>query len=200
MDRLRRLKRHQQQLRLCAKCPGMQGPAVTGIPVISPIVVVGQAPGRHEIELRRPFAWSAGKTLFQWFASIGVDESTFRSHVYMAAVCRCYPGKNNGGGDRVPAKSEIKHCRNWLQWELTFLKPALLIPVGKLAISQFLAVQNLAEIIGKQRSTMITADIIPLPHPSGVSTWYRTLPGKTLLRHALRLIGRHDAWRDELGS
>ncbi|WGZ96461.1 MAG: hypothetical protein QJT81_08250 [Candidatus Thiothrix putei] len=31
----------------------------------------------------RPFGWTAGKTLFKWFAGIGLDEDTFRQRVYM---------------------------------------------------------------------------------------------------------------------
>ncbi|MGH8499525.1 MAG: uracil-DNA glycosylase, partial [Methylococcales bacterium] len=47
------------------------------------------------------------------------------------------------------------------------------------------------------RVTMTEAetDVIPLPHPSGASTWHRGEPGKTLLRGALRLIEAHRAWK-----
>ena len=38
-------------------------------------------------------------------------------------------------------------------------------------------------------------DAIPLPHPSGASTWHRTEPGKTLLERALGLVAAHPAWR-----
>jgi len=39
-------------------------------------------------------------------------------------------------------------------------------------------------------------DCIPLPHPSGLSTWFNTEPGKTLLQNALKLIEGHRAWKD----
>ena len=38
-------------------------------------------------------------------------------------------------------------------------------------------------------------DIIPLPHPSGASTWHRTEPGISLLELALSLIKQHPAWQ-----
>ncbi len=38
--------------------------------------------------------------------------------------------------------------------------------------------------------------MIPLPHPSGASTWHITEPGKTLLQDALALIEKHKAWRE----
>ena len=45
----------------------MQRPAVSGPPVLSRILLVGQAPGVKEPLLGRPFAWTAGRTLFRWF-------------------------------------------------------------------------------------------------------------------------------------
>src|SRR6185436_21140636 len=141
---------HVEQLRNCKLCPSMHKPVVSGGPVWSKVLLVGQAPGDKEPVLGRPFAWTAGKQLFKWFASIGVDEETFRSRVYMAAVCRCFPGKNPKGGDRVPSETEIAACRPWLDREIEILQPQLIVPVGRLAIEQFLPPLPLAEQIGKK--------------------------------------------------
>jgi len=176
----------------------MVPPSVVGEPVVSKILLVGQAPGVKEPELGRPFAWTAGKTLFKWFSSIGLEEAVFRQKVYMSAVCRCFPGKNPKGGDRVPSKDEIESCSQWLNAEIKLLKPGLLIPVGKLAITQYTPCKKLVDVIGKQHSIEIwgrTMDVIPLPHPSGASTWHRMEPGKTLLREALNIIKSHRCWR-----
>ncbi|ODB84868.1 uracil-DNA glycosylase [Candidatus Thiodiazotropha endoloripes] len=176
----------------------MVGPVVMGNATTSPILLIGQAPGDKEGSAGKPFAWTAGKTLFKWFDSIGLSESQFRNRVYMAAVCRCFPGKNPKGGDRVPSKTEIANCRRWLDREIELLQPKLLLPVGKLAISQFLDVDKLADIIGKQHRLGLShgdTDLIPLPHPSGASTWHRTEPGKSLLAQALNLIRLHPAWQ-----
>ena len=194
---LRAVKRHQTLLRRCTRCPGMIGPPVTGNPVVSPVLVVGQAPGAKEIERDRPFAWTAGKTLFGWFGRIGLEEAQFRSRVYMAAVCRCFPGKHRGG-DRVPDRREIANCNGWLQKELQLLQPKLIIPLGKLAIGRFLPVTALKDVIGQQWSLEVhgrTTAIIPFPHPSGASTWHRTQPGKGLLQRALQLVETHPAFQ-----
>lgn len=177
----------------------MTGPPVTGNPVVSPVMLIGQAPGPKEIEVHKPFAWTAGKTLFSWFGRIGLEEDEFRTRVYMAAVCRCFPGKAPRGGDRVPDREEIAKCGEWLQRELQLLRPKLLLPVGKLAIQQFLPVTKLVDVIGRQHDVSMetfTVDVIPLPHPSGASTWHRTEPGKSLLQQALDLVGTHPAWRE----
>jgi uracil-DNA glycosylase len=177
----------------------MNRPVVAGEPVLSPVLLIGQAPGPHEGALGRPFAWTAGKTMFGWFDGIGLPEDKFRKRVYMAAVCRCFPGKASGGGDRVPSTEEIANCSKHLVREVSLLKPRLVIPVGKLAIAQLAPeVKQLTEIVGVTRRSTYDGwpfDMIALPHPSGASTWHRTEPGKTLLVRALSLIAQHEAWQ-----
>ncbi len=177
----------------------MHRPAVVGRAVTTGILLVGQAPGDKEPKLQRPFAWTAGKTLFGWFeGALGWSEEEARDRIYFAAVCRCFPGKNPKGGDRVPAPDEIANCAAWLEREFTLLRPKLVLPVGKLAIAQFLGERPLVETIGQKFSITYrghAVDCIPLPHPSGASTWHRMEPGKTLLGRALALVAEHAAVR-----
>lgn len=191
------LEKHVSELKNCHLCPNMVGPVVTGRPVPSKVYLVGQAPGPREGQFGRPFAWTAGKMLFRWLESIGLNEEQFRSLCYMAAVCRCFPGKTKQGSDRVPSPLEIEQCSRWMKTEVHLLKPELIIPVGRLAIEQVLGKKPLVEIIGQQFSTSfygIECDVIPLPHPSGASTWFKKEPGKTLLGEGLNLISSHKAW------
>jgi len=194
----RALARHVEQLRACTLCPRMHRPAVSGGPVVSRVMSVGQAPGTKEPILGRPFAWTAGKTLFGWFErACGMTEEQFRASIYMAAVCRCFPGKTKTGGDRVPDPREIATCRGWLEAEIALLRPALVLPIGKLAIEQFLPPAKLTEVIGRKFTVTMAGhpfDIVPLPHPSGASPWHRVEPGRTLLAEALELIVQHPAW------
>jgi uracil-DNA glycosylase len=177
----------------------MHKPVVTGRAVNSPVMLVGQAPGDKEPKLGRPFAWTAGKTLFQWFhGALGWSEEETRDRLYFAAVCRCFPGKKPIGGDRVPDDEEIANCSRWLAAEVELLRPALILPVGKLAITQFLSPAPLNDIVGKKFRVSYRGhamDCIPLPHPSGASPWHRMEPGKTLLHGALALIAAHPAVR-----
>lgn len=195
-----KIKRHQTLLKKCTQCPDMFGPPVAGNPIISPIILIGQAPGDKEILIPKPFAWTAGKTLFKWFNQIGLNEEEFRNLIYMSAVCRCFPGKKPKGGDRVPNKTEIKTCSSWLNNEINILQPKLVLPVGKLAISQYLEVKKLTDVIGKIHQIELNGlqvDMIPLPHPSGASTWHITEPGKTLLQTTLKLIKNHPIWKEQ---
>lgn len=195
---LRLIEEHQRELRACRKCGDMARPPIVCGPLTSKVLLVGQAPGDKEPALGRPFAWTAGKQLFKWFTPLGLNEDEFRARVYIAAVCRCFPGKNPKGGDRVPAPAEVANCRPWLEREIELLKPELILPVGRVAIEQFLPARPLVEQIGSQERVKVgrvSSDLIPLPHPSGASTWPRSEPGKTLTANALAKIAAHPAWR-----
>jgi uracil-DNA glycosylase len=200
MSDLRAIQAHVRSLSRCEKCPAMHKPVVSGKAVASRIILVGQAPGVKEPVLGRPFAWTAGKTLFRWLdQALGWDEETVRARIYFAAVCRCFPGKNPKGGDRVPDETEIANCDSWLSREFDILQPKLVIPVGKLAISKFMDFSALAEVIGHTWSIDhggVSTEMIPLPHPSGASTWHRMEPGKTLLGKSLDLLARHPAFHE----
>jgi len=175
----------------------MHKPVVAGRPIESRIMLVGQAPGDREPVLGRPFAWTAGKTLFRWFSgAMGWSEEEVRERIYFAAVCRCFPGKLPKGGDRMPSPEEIDACAPWLDREFEILRPALVIPVGRLAIERFLGPAPLNERVGRSFRVTLSgrgADCIPLPHPSGASPWHRMEPGMTLLARGLGLIAAHPA-------
>ena len=178
------------------RMPGFAGPPVHGPPVLSRVFLLGQAPGPHEAKFGRPFAWTAGKTLFAWMArSFGATEERFRERVYMAAVVRAFPGKTSGGGDRVPSPAEIEASRGFLAREVDILRPRLVVPVGRLAIEQVLGKGGrLDEVVGRQIHAEyhgVAVDVIPLPHPSGASTWFKVEPGRSLLERALARLGAH---------
>jgi uracil-DNA glycosylase len=183
----------------------MVGTPVHGAAVQSRILLVGQAPGPREASLGRPFAWTAGRTLFRWLGyATGADEATVRERIYISAVARCFPGKAKGGGDRRPDPEEVQRCHSWLSAEVGLLRPRLIVPVGTLAISEVLGHQGkLLEVVGRKVSVEFAGhamDAIPLPHPSGASTWHRMEPGKTLLAKALALLGRHEEVRATFGA
>lgn len=192
-----KLDAHCAALDACRAC-GHKDPGV--VPILSParspkVMLVGQAPGQVETSAgeRRAFAGRAGKTMFRWLDRIGVDEATFRSRVYIAAVTRCYPGPSpSGRGDRVPSPFEQERCSTWLEAELKIIRPKLLIPVGKLAMEKFLPSAPLDQLIGKVHDVEHAGGrsrVIPLPHPSGASSWVNAPAHKVLLERALSLIG-----------
>lgn len=189
------LERHKAALAGCQRCalgPEIR-PVVSGA-VGARVMLIGQAPGKVESEGGRPFSGRAGKTLFRWLARAGIDEPTAREKIYIAAITRCYPGAHpSGRGDRVPTRTEQSGCADWLDDELRIIEPELLIPVGRLAIEKFLPPLPLAELIGTRRVVEHIGGkslVIPLPHPSGASSWIHEQGHQQLVDRAIMLIAK----------
>jgi uracil-DNA glycosylase len=189
------LERHLERLGACRRC-GHPEPVV---PILSRArharaMLVGQAPGKVEISSQKPFAGRAGKTLFRWLAEAGLSEEEARERIYIAAMTRCFPGPHpSGRGDRVPTRAELELCGSWLDEELVLIRPKLIIPVGKLAIGRFLGEAPLADVVGMEHEVEHpggTSVLIPLPHPSGASSWIHAAGHRELGSRALRLIGK----------
>jgi len=156
----------------------------------APFFLVGQAPGPVERESRRPFSGRAGKELDRWMVRAGFESSDeFRRLTYIAALMRCFPGRNAGGtGDLKPPPAAVANCSHWLDAELRILKPRVLILVGQLAIARFLGPGRLEDRVGQafgERPVMV-----PLPHPSGQSRWLNDRANRERLAAALHLLGR----------
>jgi uracil-DNA glycosylase len=189
------LARHRTALAACRAC-GLH--AVHGsLPVLSHaraprVMLVGQAPGRTELSDGRPFLGQAGRTLFRWLARAGVDEATVRERVYIAAVTRCYPGPSpSGRGDRVPSPAEQASCRGWLDAELRLVRPVLLVPVGRLAMDALVGRRPLDTLVGRLHTVSHAGGVsaaVPLPHPSGASSWVHAPGNAALLDRALGLL------------
>jgi uracil-DNA glycosylase len=190
--------KHIELLTACAACPNVHGSPVVGAVPGARVLLVGQAPGPHEADSRRPFAYTAGRRLFAWMSDLGVDEATFRERVHIAAVIRCFPGKDaKSGGDRVPDQEEIARCGAHLDREITILKPKLVIAVGTLASQQLIRIAQLKDAVGRMHRAKRagrTFDVIVLPHPSGRSTWLNKPENAASMRESLRLIAEHPAF------
>jgi uracil-DNA glycosylase len=163
------MRRDQRACRACAEA----GHRLESLPVIAPgtgqrAYMFGQAPGIVEGEERRPWRGRAGKTLRRW---LELDEDEFYATFYCASVTRCYPGRApSGRGDRTPTPEEQRLCELWRDNELRLLRPELVVTVGGLAARRLLGVTSVTECVGKRYELGGTV-AIPLPHPSGASSW-----------------------------
>src|ERR671932_713837 len=86
------LEDHVARLVQCRRCPRMVPPPVSGGAIISDVMIIGQAPGVREPVLKRPFAHTAGKTLFRWFEEFcGLDEAAMRARIYFDLIPLPHP-------------------------------------------------------------------------------------------------------------
>jgi uracil-DNA glycosylase family 4 len=181
----------QRDNRICRAC-AEAGHPIESLPVFEGhegqrAYMLGQAPGVVEGEERRPWRGRAGQTLRRW---LRLEEDAFYATFYCASVTRCYPGRvPGGGGDRTPTAREQELCAFWREWELRLLRPALIVPVGGLAIRRLLGITSLDASIG-ERFAYDDAVAVPLPHPSGVSRWLNAPANQMRLERAVELVHR----------
>jgi uracil-DNA glycosylase len=180
------LKLDQAVCRACVEA----GYPLESLPVIAPgegqrAYLFGQAPGIVEGQERRPWRGRAGQTLRRWLA---MEEDEFYATFYCASVTRCYPGKPpSGRGDRTPTPVEQQLCEFWRDWELKLLRPKLIVTVGGLAARRMLGVKSVSECVGL-RYELGDAVAIPLPHPSGASSWLNVPANKDRVAVAVELV------------
>lgn len=93
------------------------------------LMIIGEAPGFYEDKQGLPFVGKAGSLLNQMLHSIGMEEED----VYIANVLKCRPPDN-----RDPAVEEIIQCSSYLARQIDFIKPVLILALGRFA-GQFLA-------------------------------------------------------------
>jgi uracil-DNA glycosylase len=188
------LRKHQAACSACHACVDA-GIIPEANPTFSgqwgaPFFLVGQAPGPAERESRRPFSGRAGKELDRWMLRAGfASAEEFRRVTYIAALMRCFPGRNRAGtGDRRPSPAAVANCAHWLDAELEMLEPRVLILVGQMAIARFLGQSTLEEMVG--RTFGKEPVMVPLPHPSGQSRWLNDSANREHLGRALAEISR----------
>ena len=152
-------------------------------------VFIGQAMPRVK---SHPHDWPS---LNQWLYSIGLTDELIRKNFLYSALVDYFPGAMNGS-HIVPAKNDIDKERDRLISTITSFNPEIVVPIGRLSISYCLneKVKPLADNIGRIYITnpyiAIKKEliVIPLPHPSGASTWSHKKENKILLKRALKLL------------
>jgi uracil-DNA glycosylase len=180
------LQSDTSRCRACAEA----GYPLESLPVRAPFAgqrayLFGQAPGFVEGEQRLPWRGRAGQALRRW---LELDEDAFYATFYCASVTRCYPGRAaSGRGDRTPTPREQELCELWRDRELALLRPALIVTVGGLALRRMLGETELTRCVG-ERFERQDATVVPLPHPSGASSWPHVPANRARLDRALELV------------
>lgn len=151
------------------------------------ILLVGQAPGPVEQDVRRPFAGRAGRQLMRWLVRAGFeDEAAVRARIWITSTITCFPGRlPAGGGDRRPSAAQVANCGPWLDEVLRLLDPPLVVTVGGMALTRVTGRRDrLDDIVGTVLDTG-GRSVVPLPHPSGQSRWLNDPARVRLLDAAL---------------
>ncbi len=170
----------------CRLCPRMIPPPILWAREGQRALIVGQAPGITEPVRKLPFAGAAGRKLVTWLAPLGIEtHEDMLERFAFASVAKCYPGRLPGGrGDRVPDRDERERCRPWTDAVVRLCDPAVVVPVGRLAIDDWIGRAPLADVVGR-RFERDGRTVIPLPHPSGASAWTNDAANRALVAAAI---------------
>lgn len=121
------------------------------------IMFIGEAPGEQEDKLGRPFVGPAGKFLDELLGTIGLK----REDVYISNVMKFRPP-----GNRDPLPEEKEACLPWLQAEIALIKPKVLVPLGRHALTQFFSKLNISAAHGKAQRLTDGIHVFPIYHPA----------------------------------
>ena len=138
-----RLENVQEQVRGCQKCElcKTRTNAVPGKGNFNAkLLFVGEAPGRSEDKHGEPFVGAAGKKL-----SIALEHAGLsRDEVYITNVVKCRPPNN-----RVPTEAEEKSCADYLNSEISLIKPKIICVMGNTAYHSLLGGNSITKNRGK---------------------------------------------------
>jgi len=125
----------------------------------APLMFVGEAPGFHEDRQGLPFVGAAGQLLDTLLASIGLD----RTGCSICNVIKCRPP-----GNRDPLPDEIEECRPYLEAQLRFIQPRVVVTLGNFATRFVLNRQVSISRVRGQRFELEGRTVIPTFHPAAV--------------------------------
>jgi len=144
------------------------------------IVFIGEAPGKEEDLSGKPFVGRSGKFLDEMLSTVKLK----RGDVYITNVVKYRPPNN-----RDPKPAEIKECLPWLCEELNFIKPKVVVTLGRHALKIFFPKEKIGVVHGKFLKTKIqnlnAEDFFALYHPA--AALYNGSMRKTLIKDFKKL-------------
>jgi uracil-DNA glycosylase len=147
----------------CTRCPlaETRTQVVFGVGDSSAsLMFVGEGPGEQEDLQGIPFVGRAGQLLTRLIEGIGMT----RTDVYIANVVKCRPP-----GNRDPQPIEIETCRPYLEAQLDFVAPKVLVTLGNFATKLLLGTkEGITKLRGQEFNYRDSTVLIPTLHPSAV--------------------------------
>jgi uracil-DNA glycosylase family 4 len=125
------------------------------------VMIIGEAPGKTEDKLQKPFVGRAGKLLDDLLGRVSLN----RTKVYITNVVNYRPDKN-----RKPTAEEINEFKKLLFKHIMIIKPKCILLLGAIAATAVLNHEgSLSEVRGKWKNVKIINlyfDILTTFHPA----------------------------------
>lgn len=123
------------------------------------LMIIGEGPGLKEDEVGLPFVGRGGHLLDKILAAGNIDHER---EVYICNVVKCRPP-----GNRVPENRERDSCSKYLEAQLFFIAPKLILLAGSTAVHSVLKIKDpLSRIRGQWFEYKNGAKVMPVFHPS----------------------------------
>ncbi|MGB9613258.1 MAG: uracil-DNA glycosylase, partial [Candidatus Margulisiibacteriota bacterium] len=147
----------------CTKCPLHKGRTnvVFGIgPVPCNLMLIGEAPGAEEDQQGLPFVGRAGQLLTQILASVGIKRP---DDLYITNTVKCRPPNN-----RAPLASEQEACAPYLEAQIKFVNPKIILLAGSPAVKAVLKTEEAMTKIRGQWFKLPGTEmsVMPIFHPA----------------------------------
>lgn len=137
------------------------------------IVSISQAPSLSVIKNQKPFSDKSGEKLRKLWYQVSDEIFYNPDNFYFTAVGMYFPGKDKKGADLKPS---FKWTKEWLNRELSYLKPRLYLVLGRMAAEFFFPKKDFANLVFTTQKIKGTLTLV-LPHPSPANIkWFKDHP------------------------
>ncbi|MCX7922331.1 MAG: uracil-DNA glycosylase [Clostridia bacterium] len=137
------------------------------------LLLIGEAPGKDEVRLSKPFVGAAGKNLSEFLGILGIERET----IYITNTIKYRLSKLNTETGRIinrPAtKEEIIKSRDYLLQEIRIINPKYIVTLGNVPLKAVMGDFNAS--IGSMHGNLKVIEVLeakynlfPLYHPASV--------------------------------
>ena len=148
----------------CVLCKGRTNVVFSDGPENSKIMIIGEGPGENEDLQGLPFVGRAGQLLDKIFLSVNLNR---REHLYICNIVKCRPPNN-----RAPQEDEAKACSEYLEAQIKYIDPKIIILAGAVAVKGILKTKDakITKIRGQwiesKDPLLANRKVMPIFHPS----------------------------------
>jgi DNA polymerase len=151
------------------------------------IMIIGEAPGKDEDEQGEPFVGRSGQLLMKLFAQVGLERER---NLYICNTIKCRPPQN-----RKPTPLEKDACRPFLEAQIDFVQPKVIVLCGATAVSSLLPHEKrtITQVRGQWFDHASGAKVMAVFHPSYLLRHHSLEAGKprAMMIQDLADISRH---------
>lgn len=153
------VKEQALKCRLCGLCETRTKVVFSDGNPNAKLMIIGEGPGQKEDETGTPFVGRAGQLLSKILESVKIDR---QKDSYICNIVKCRPPQN-----RVPTKEEAQKCKPYLEAQIEFVKPKIILLAGATAVQYILQVKDpISRIRGRWFPYKNGVKVMPIFHPS----------------------------------